>query len=181
MRITTFGWVRAVVCCGVIAVIGRGPLLAQAGTGTGAGAGVRGAAAAKPAEIINALLVSDIHFDPFHDPAKAQRLMDAQEGEWNGILAGEASADQAESFAKLQKACGANGMDTPYALLHSSLAAMQKEAAGSDAKFARVSGDLVVHRFDCRFKALLPGKTDADYEAFVAKTVQYVVGQMRLA
>jgi sphingomyelin phosphodiesterase acid-like 3 len=158
-----------------MAVIGGGPLLAQAGATR--------AAAAKSAEIINALLVSDIHFDPFHDPPKAQRLMDAQESEWNGILAGEASADQAEAFAKLQKACGAKGMDTPYELLQSSLAAMKKEAAGisgSDAKFALVSGDLVVHGFDCRFKTLLPGKTDADYEAFVAKTVRYVVGQMRL-
>src|ERR1700738_3421858 len=152
MRITTFGWVRAVVCCGVIAVIGGGPLLAQAGTGTGAGAGVRGAAAAKPAEIINALLVSDIHFDPFHDPAKAQRLMDAQEGEWNGILAGDASGDQAGGVAKLPKAGGAKGVYTPFALLQSSLAAMK--TAGSDAKFALVSGDLVVHGFDCRFKTL---------------------------
>src|SRR5260370_1324245 len=48
-------------------------------------------------------------------------------------------------------------------------------------KLAVVGGDLVVHGFDCRFKTLLPGKTDADYEAFVAKTVRYVVGQMRLA
>src|SRR6202051_225914 len=144
MPIKTLEWVRAVVCCGVMAVIGGGPLLAQAGATR--------AAAAKSAEIINALLVSDIHFDPFHDPAKAQRLMDAQEGEWNGILAGDASADQAEAFAKLQKACGAKGVDTPFALLQSSLAAMK--TAGSDAKFALVSGDLVVHGFDCRFKTL---------------------------
>lgn len=54
-------------------------------------------------------------------------------------------------------------------------------AGAPAAKFALVSGDLVVHGFDCRFKALLPGKTEAEYAAFVEKTVRYVVGQVRLS
>jgi sphingomyelin phosphodiesterase acid-like 3 len=50
-----------------------------------------------------------------------------------------------------------------------------------DAAFALVSGDLVVHDFDCRFKALFPAKTEAEYTAFVAKTLRYVVAQIRLS
>jgi sphingomyelin phosphodiesterase acid-like 3 len=128
---------------------------------------------------ISALMVSDVHFDPFHDPGKARRLAEASEGEWNGILAGADSSDQAEAFEGLQKSCGGRGVDTPYALLQSSLRAMK--AAAPEAKFALVSGDLVVHGFGCRYKALLPDKTEADYAAFVEKTVRYVVGQMRLS
>jgi sphingomyelin phosphodiesterase acid-like 3 len=142
-------------------------------------AGVNAASAAAAAvSPVTALMVSDIHFDPFHDPAKAQRLVQAQEGEWNAILGEPDSAGQGEAFAKLQKTCGARGVDTPYGLLRSSLAAMNREAP--EAQFALLSGDLVVHGFDCRFKALLPGKTDADYAAFTEKTVRYVMGQMRL-
>lgn len=137
------------------------------------------AARADSGPTISALMLSDIHFDPFHDPALAGRLLDAPEGGWNAILAGDASVDEAEVFGRLQKTCGARGVDTSFALLGSSLKAMKADAP--DAKFALVSGDLVVHGIDCRFKALLPGKTQAEYAAFVAKTARYVVGQVRLA
>jgi sphingomyelin phosphodiesterase acid-like 3 len=136
-------------------------------------------AGAEPVTASMALMLSDVHFDPFRDPGKAQQLWEAQEGGWNAILGSAPSADQPEAYAKLQKACAAKLSDTPYALLRSSLEAMKREA--TEAKFALVSGDLVVHGFDCRFKAVLPGKTEADYEAFVEKTVRYVVGQIRLA
>src|SRR5580700_2198839 len=62
---------------------------------------------------ISALMVSDIHFDPFHDPAKAKQLADAPVGEWNAILAGAASTDAAAAFERLQKTCNAKGIDTP--------------------------------------------------------------------
>src|SRR5450756_2728159 len=87
-----------------LCLMGAGDLRAQAGK----------AAAGE----ITALMLSDVHFDPFHDPAKAQRLMAAPEGAWNGILAEEASAGQAEAFAKLQKTCSAKGMDTPVSYTH---------------------------------------------------------------
>ena len=47
------------------------------------------------AHTVPALLVSDIHFDPFHDPARAARLVDAPVSEWNAILAEPPSPDQA--------------------------------------------------------------------------------------
>ena len=160
-------WLRAVVLGGVVAVFcvaASGDLMAQTKV--------------RPVETISALMMSDIHFDPFHDPAKARQLVDAPVGDWNAILAGADAGGQAEGFGRLQKMCGARGVDTPFALLRSSVDAMKANAP--EAKFALVSGDLVAHGFDCRFKALLPEKNEAEYAAFVEKTVRYVVGQVRL-
>lgn len=125
----------------------------------------------------SALLLSDLHFDPFHDPGIARQLVDAPVKEWNGILAGPASTDQAVAFAKLQQQCGARGVDTPYALLHSSLRAARVE--GPSVRFITVSGDLIAHGFDCRYAAVIRGKTQADYTAFVEKTVEYVTSELR--
>lgn len=126
---------------------------------------------------VPALLVSDIHFDPFHDPAKAARLVDAPASEWNEILAEPSSPDQTTAFAALQQRCGARGVDSSYALFQSSLTAARKEAP--EARFVTVSGDLVVHNFPCRFAALASGKTQSDYTAFVEKTIAYVTAELR--
>src|SRR5882762_10329790 len=134
---------------------------------------------AATAEPVSAILMSDIHFDPFRDPAKAEKLVAASEGEWNGILREDDSSNQKEAFAALQKTCHETAVDTPYSLLQSSLAAMKAKAP--DARFALVSGDLVVHSLACRFNTLLPGKSDEDYKAFVAKVTRYVLNQTRLS
>lgn len=128
-------------------------------------------------EMVSALLLSDIHFDPFHDPDKARRLADAPVSEWNAIFAGPPSTDQATAFAALQKRCNARGMDSSYDLLQSSLGAARTKAA--DARFITVSGDLIAHGFGCRYAAVVPGKTQSDYAAFVEKTVDYVMGTLR--
>src|SRR6185437_3229776 len=125
----------------------------------------------------SALLLSDIHFDPFHDPGKVMRLADAPASAWEEILAEPASADQPAAFAALQRRCNARGVDTSYELFRSSLRAEQNEAR--DAKFVTLSGDLVAHGFSCRYAALVPDKTAKDYVAFVAKTVEYVTNQLR--
>ena len=70
---------------------------------------------------VEALFVSDIHFDPFWDPAKAAQLEAAPVSGWNTILAEPASADQAARFAELQQTCKVRGADTSYALYESSL------------------------------------------------------------
>lgn len=126
---------------------------------------------------IPVLMLSDIHFDPFHDPAKVQRLAEAPVSAWDGILAGPVSPDQASAFAALQRRCGARGVDTPYALLRSALDAARREAP--DAGFVTVSGDLIAHGFGCRYAALIPGKTRSDYAAFAVKTMEYVTGELR--
>ena len=48
-----------------------------------------------------------------------------------------------------------------------------------DAKFITVSGDLIAHSFSCRYATLLPGSTQSDYQAFVLKTLDFVIGELR--
>ena len=133
----------------------------------------------RPEKTVPALFISDIHFDPFHDPGKAKELVDAPLPQWNAILNSTPSLDQQQAFDALQKQCNAKGVDTPPELLESAIAAMK--AQRPDAKFMMVSGDLVVHDFACRFQSLSPGASPADYQAFVLKTLSYVLGEIRAA
>jgi sphingomyelin phosphodiesterase acid-like 3 len=127
-------------------------------------------------ETIPALFLSDIHFDPFWDPAKVPQLAGAPPSEWKAILAAAPSADRAQRFAALQQTCHARGEDTSYPLLESSMQAVRAHAAG--ASFATVSGDLLAHAFDCKYSAVFPHASPGDYRAFVEKTVGYVIEEL---
>ena len=126
---------------------------------------------------IPALLVSDIHFDLFQDPAKALQLAHVPVSQWNAILSAPPSSTQKQDIAALQKACPVRGVDTPYPLLRSSLQAMRRQQA--DAKFITVSGDLIAHSFDCKYAALVHNSTPAQYEDFVTRTIGYVAAELR--
>jgi sphingomyelin phosphodiesterase acid-like 3 len=118
------------------------------------------------------LMLSDIHLDPFHDPAKFPQLRAAPVTEWPSILDAPPSPNRVADFTQLQSTCGARGIDTPNALLEASLHAAHTQQPKP--LFVTVSGDLMAHQFDCRFKTLAPTATPADYSAFAAKTVAYV-------
>ena len=126
---------------------------------------------------VPALLVSDIHFDPFHDPAMVKQLVAAPVTKWRSILSAPASPNQQQAFAALQQGCHARGVDTPFTLLESSLRAMRSRQP--DAKFMTVSGDLIAHAFTCRYSTLFPGSTPSDYQAFVLKTLSFVMAELR--
>lgn len=160
MRRSAFIWVMLAIFCISVSrpILGQAPREQRAHTAS-------------------ALLVSDIHFDPFHDPAKVAKLAKAPASEWEEILEEPASANQATAFAALQQQCGVRGVDTPYELFRSSLQAERREASG--AKFITLSGDLVSHGFSCKYAALISAKTPSDYVAFVAKTAEFVTGQLR--
>ena len=128
---------------------------------------------------VPALLLSDIHFEPFADPGKVPALVAAPTGKWPAILAGPPSADQEQRFAALQSTCHARGEDTSYTLLQSSLHAMQAHAAG--AAFVTLSGDLIAHAFSCKYNSLIPHPKPREYEAFVAKTLEFVMASLRTA
>ena len=122
------------------------------------------------------LMVSDIHFEPFWDPAKATQLAAVPAAQWNAILAAPASPNQQQRFAAMQKSCHAKGVDTSYPLLDSSLRVMRLHAGG--AKFITLSGDLISHGFSCKFQTVFPHAAPADYRAFVEKTIDYVLLQL---
>jgi sphingomyelin phosphodiesterase acid-like 3 len=133
---------------------------------------------APPAKVtVPALLLSDIHFEPFWDPAKAPQLAAAPASEWKAILAAAPSPDQQQRFQSLQQGCHARGADTSFTLFDSSMKAMRSHAAG--VMFVTVSGDLLSHAFPCKYMTLFPKSTPADYRAFVEKTLDYVIGELR--
>jgi sphingomyelin phosphodiesterase acid-like 3 len=135
---------------------------------------------AKPGvQAVEALFVSDIHFEPFWDPGKATQLRAAPVTEWKAILGSPDSPDRERQFAALQQTCHARGVDTSYALYESSLRAIRTHAAG--AKFVVVSGDLISHSFSCKFATMFPKAPPADYRAFVEKTIGYVEVQLHSA
>jgi sphingomyelin phosphodiesterase acid-like 3 len=134
-------------------------------------------AQSKPAPIVPVLMLSDIHLDPFADPAKVAQLRTAPVAQWHAILTSADTPTIAADFATLQRTCRAKGIDTPMPLLTSSLAAEQKELPHP--LFVTVSGDLMAHQFDCKFKTLARGSTEADYSAFAAKTVAFVALELK--
>ena len=136
-----------------------------------------GANRSAASDTIPALMVSDFHFDPFHDPAKARLLAEKPASEWAEVLDGADSPDQAAAFARVQKTCHARGVDTPWALLRSALTAMRGQEPHP--RFITVSGDLIAHEFSCRYDAA--GLNAKNYEDFVEKTIAFVAGQLRAA
>lgn len=134
----------------------------------------------KPApQTIPALFLSDIHLDPYADPAKVARLNAAPAVDWPEILASPASPTQAADLASLRKACPVRGNDTTNQLFQSSLRAIHRDAA--HAHFVTISGDLLAHQFDCKYRTLLPTATHADYLAFTEKTIGYIITLLREA
>lgn len=128
---------------------------------------------------VHALFVSDIHFEPFWDPGKAQQLAAAPADQWSTILVSPDSADRDTQFAALEHKCHTRGEDTSYALYASSLRAIRTNAR--DAKFITLSGDLIAHAFPCKFDALFPQSSPDAYRSFVEKTIEFVLGELHTA
>jgi sphingomyelin phosphodiesterase acid-like 3 len=125
------------------------------------------------------LMLSDINFDPFHDPAKFDQLRNAPVKKWLSILSQPDSPTQATEFAKLQAACSARGIDSSVDLLESSLQAAHRTQPKP--AFITVSGDLIGHDFDCRYRKLMNGYVNpAYYNDFVSKTISFVAYRLWL-
>ncbi len=130
-------------------------------------------------KLVEALLVSDIHFEPFWDPAKFPQLVALPVSAWPRILSAPDSPNRQQAFDSLQNACHARGTDTSFPVLQSSMGAIRAHAAG--ARFITLSGDLMAHGFDCKFKSLMPVASAADYRAFAVKTISFVLAQLQTA
>lgn len=122
-------------------------------------------------------MLSDVHFDPYHDPAKLPALREADVSEWARILITPNSPTQQQDFALLQKTCHARGEDSSWQVLSGSLQAARIQ----DPKplFVTMSGDLLTHNFDCRMKTLVPSATAQDISEFAEKTVAFISLELR--
>src|SRR5258705_13526188 len=81
------------------------------------------------------LAVSDIHFNPFADPAIVAKLEAADVSQWDAIFASSAVT-----------AFSPDGSDTNDPLLRSALGEMQKQLPSP--AFVLISGDFLAHKFD---------------------------------
>ncbi|HEX9202284.1 MAG TPA: metallophosphoesterase [Acidobacteriaceae bacterium] len=131
---------------------------------------------------VSALFLSDIHFDPLRDPIKAPRLNEAPVDQWAAILASPASPTQEADYAAINQLCPIKPLVDPSDQpLQSALTAIHDQAKATHVRFAVLSGDIVTHQFDCRYKLLFPKSTHAEYLAFVVKTFNYAVSSLRKA
>ncbi len=126
-----------------------------------------------------AVLLSDVHFDPFHNPHDVPRLLAAPVEQWPAILDASTSLVEDAERATLKAECGALSTDTTWPLLKTTLAAAHD--AEPHPVFVTLSGDLLAHEFQCRLRHALPTATPGEVSAFGAKTVAFVVFTLRAA
>lgn len=135
---------------------------------------------------VSVVMLSDLHFDPFHDPAKVPLLARTPISHWRSILAMPDAPDQTSRFASLQETCKAKeDMDASYPLLRSSLEAARAQSAAT-AGFITLSGDLLVHDLDCRYRVAMKAPVSAADDpflsaAFAEKTTAFVIEQVEAA
>ena len=110
------------------------------------------------------LLFSDVHFDPFADPAKVKALVAAPAKEWGGILAGSA------------RVFSPYGQDSNDALFQSFLDDMARRAPHPD--FLLFPGDLLGHHFWTLYPGLTGDSTPEGLLAFIAKTAEYFLAEV---
>ena len=108
------------------------------------------------------LALSDIHFDPFADPAIVPKLIAAPVDRWPAIFASSRQTKPA-----------AAGSDTNYPLLDSTLKAAAAAAGRPGYDFVLLTGDLLRHDFEDRF-AQYGGTDKAALSAFTIKTLAFV-------
>jgi sphingomyelin phosphodiesterase acid-like 3 len=107
----------------------------------------------------NALLLSDLHFDPLADPSLVKRLIDAPVSDWETIF----SSSKQTGYAHTPQ-------DANYPLIKSALTAA---AARTSVDFVIATGDYLRHNFEEAF--LKAGGTSDEFTDFATKTALFVV------
>ncbi len=118
-------------------------------------------AAPAPAIAGQALIMSDLHFDPMADPGLVDQLAAAEPEQWSAVL--DSSDD---------RSLGRYGRDANWMLLRSALQHMAETLPKP--AFVLISGDFLAHRFRQGFDATARDHSDAAYRVFVRKTMQFL-------
>ena len=106
------------------------------------------------------LLVSDIHFDPFTDPAVAKNLDATPPTAWDSVF-----------FQSKRTAFPDYTQDDNWLLWQSFLGAIGRTGVHYD--YVLVMGDYLAHDFEKKYKATIGGGQKS-YEDFVQKNLRYV-------
>ena len=120
---------------------------------------------AAPVKAGEFLWLSDIHFDPLADPRIVDQLAAAEPAQWAAILAGGSA-----KFSGF-------GHDASWPLFSSVLQASGK--IEPKPAFTIVTGDLLTHHFRERFDTSATVHGDEAFRAFVRKTAEFVVLQIK--
>jgi hypothetical protein len=107
------------------------------------------------------LLVSDVHFNPFADPALVDALASAPVSGWEALFR-----------SSTQRAPSGYGTDTNDVTLDSALTAMRLADPVPDVVV--IDGDFLAHGFQSLFQKDARVHGDAQYRAFVDKTIAYL-------
>jgi sphingomyelin phosphodiesterase acid-like 3 len=120
-------------------------------------------AGSPPSSTGNALLLSDLHFDPLADPSLVKRLIDAPVSGWDTIF----SSSKQTGYAHAPQ-------DANYPLIKSALSAA---AAQTSVDFVVATGDYLRHDFRNAF--LKVGGTADEFTGFATKTALFVVHSLQ--
>ncbi len=113
------------------------------------------------------LLMSDLHFDPFADPALVPALIQHPVEDWEGIL----DSSKVTAIAPY-------GKDSNWPLLLSALRQAKNNAPFGTYDFAVITGDYLVHESRKLFEPF-GGKDEKVYEDFVLKTEVFTAREVQ--
>lgn len=117
--------------------------------------------ATRPAGTGLVVSISDIHFDPFYDPALIHSLIQSDYTQWQSIF----------SHSKVQ-GYGSKGADTNYILFNSALENIYERVPHPD--FIIISGDFLDHNFQDNYATASANKDPRAANAFITKTIAFV-------
>lgn len=105
------------------------------------------------------LSISDLHFNPFYDPALVDSLVVSDYRSWEAI------------FRSTKQAPNGYNSDADYALLRSAFTAMQQQNASP--AFIIISGDFLCHEFQSKYATYAPAYPDS-LQSFTNKTIRFM-------
>ena len=112
------------------------------------------------------VVFSDVHYNPFYDPAIFNSLVNSSEEQWNEIFRSSAVTDP-QSW----------GNETNYPLFARMLEAVRAQSTANPAVV--FSGDMLTHGFSKKFYALYGSEDEAAMRSFTYKTVAFFAAQVR--
>jgi sphingomyelin phosphodiesterase acid-like 3 len=157
--------------------------LASAGLIGGCG----GASSNAGSDSLSIPVFSDVHFQPYIDPLTPTSTPNLETVEVNRALVAQlVAADISQWPAIFQGSLNASnsapsgpGLDTNYALLVTALASIQQNLGTSPAVL--FTGDFLGHGLYQLYALYMPGSTVPEAQAFVDKTLTFVLQQIRAA